>query len=919
MLTQERKAKEHRFRLGGARADFVASLGKKLAKARQFLEAYEASPENTDALEALRGQLKLIDAGAKMVRLAQVESAIAGGLALLARIEANGGLGADDSILLAHMLEDLPALAWGETPRRGEQTQEPPVATETEVAIAAAIAGVQPESTVTPPEVHTVLVVGAANLAEALRERDADGLVFGCEHTNDAQAAVDIARGTAPDLIVLEAEVDYATELVEALMDDPLTEPLPVVVIGAFEAPGSQEGFVALGVAKTLKKPIAPARFRSACEETIFKHHGKAMRLGLGDPTLEQLGERLADEVRLAIVDAVDEALRQERVPMGQGTEVFGAIWGAIARVREVVTAKTDGLVRFSGSGPEGATLLAPSLELSEAPPPVRGVQTRRGPSQEVRLSGRTILVCDDDPGVTWFLADLLKGAGCNVIEALNGDEALRLACKTTPDVIISDILMPGIDGFALCRAIKRDVVLRDVPVILLSWKEDLLQRVRELGAGATAYLRKESDARAILARVRETLRPRTRVEARLKASGEVRGRLDGLTVRSLLDIVCKTRTSARISVRDASFLYEIEIRNSAPVRATRTAGDGSLLSGPGVFSALLGVGAGRFLVSASHGIINGDLVGDLREQLARPVGVARAAMRLLGSAHLLGIDRIVFDEAGIADYSRATPERARRILERLGAGVSPRELLADAACDAYLMEELLADVAARGLVRVIETQGVDLLGPAIENSLRLVDSRARGLIGDTPLPRGKTGMTPAPIVGDPVVLISDNPPAPESSPDVFTSAQETTNVGDVDYPDDHPLLAASATAFSMPIATISPHLEVSEAELDARTLDLTDAEAAYFDSLPDPTGALPRVVTIDVDDEEEVEPLEDGRKSHLSVKTSTVASAAAAEAAVRLRDEIDPMPIDARRWPMFVSLVFVLAFAMGLFYLVRP
>ena len=47
--------------------------------------------------------------------------------------------------------------------------------------------------------------------------------------------------------------------------------------------------------------------------------------------------------------------------------------------------------------------------------------------------------------------------------------------------MIVSDILMPGLDGFALCREIKRDVALSDVPVILLSWKEDLLQRVREL------------------------------------------------------------------------------------------------------------------------------------------------------------------------------------------------------------------------------------------------------------------------------------------------------------------------------------------------------------------------------------------------------------------------------------------------------
>jgi len=66
---------------------------------------------------------------------------------------------------------------------------------------------------------------------------------------------------------------------------------------------------------------------------------------------------------------------------------------------------------------------------------------------------------------------------------------------------------MPGLDGFALSRALRRDVALRDTPVILLSWKEDLLQRVRELGASAAAYLRKESDSRAIVARAKEARR----------------------------------------------------------------------------------------------------------------------------------------------------------------------------------------------------------------------------------------------------------------------------------------------------------------------------------------------------------------------------------------------------------------------------
>src|SRR5258708_11797787 len=184
-----------------------------------------------------------------------------------------------------------------------------------------------------------------------------------------------------------------------------------------------------------------------------------------------------------------------------------------------------------------------------------------RGPGggDGVRMTGRRVVVADDDPGVTWFISDLLRTAGCDVYEALDGTTALDLAFRIPPELVVSDILMPNLDGFALCRALRRDVALRDTPVILLSWKEDLLQRVRELGASAAAYMRKESGSRAILARVREVLRPRARIELRLKGDGEVRGRLDGLTPRLLLELLCLIRKDARVSVRDATYLHEVE------------------------------------------------------------------------------------------------------------------------------------------------------------------------------------------------------------------------------------------------------------------------------------------------------------------------------------------------------------------------
>ena len=84
-----------------------------------------------------------------------------------------------------------------------------------------------------------------------------------------------------------------------------------------------------------------PAGIRAAHE--YWKKHLKAggfgftVRVTLGEPSLEQLADRLAEELRRALVDSVDAPARSMRVPLGEGTEVLGALWGAIARVQDRV------------------------------------------------------------------------------------------------------------------------------------------------------------------------------------------------------------------------------------------------------------------------------------------------------------------------------------------------------------------------------------------------------------------------------------------------------------------------------------------------------------------------------------------------------------------------------------------------------
>src|SRR4029079_3435156 len=102
----------------------------------------------------------------------------------------------------------------------------------------------------------------------------------------------------------------------------------------------------------------------------------------------------------------------------------------------------------------------------------------------------------------------------------------------------------------------------------------------RELGADADGYLRKEATGSTVIERLREVLRPRARVEARLGPGGEVRGRLDGLTPRLVLELASVKTPDARVSVRDAVFLYEVQLRAGRPRCATRTNSEGQFERG---------------------------------------------------------------------------------------------------------------------------------------------------------------------------------------------------------------------------------------------------------------------------------------------------------------------------------------------------
>ncbi|APR83870.1 Two-component hybrid sensor and regulator [Minicystis rosea] len=704
----------------------MAALGRRAAELCAVLDLLEIEPASERVRDDLRRRIHALAAGARLLRFTRLAERLTRDEALLAGIAARVEATPAEITALRASFEQVPAIAWGEA-SVGVETATPPGRTAPRSRPAALLDPVrvtlgprEPEAP-PPPAPQTALVVGAGTLADAL---SMEGSAFEVEHAPETRSAIELARAMAPDVIVLDADRSGARELCEALASDPLTEEVPIVVVGMWSKPDDVAPYLALGVARSLPKPVSPDTLRRACADATATYvRREVQRSPLGDMSVDELGARLAEEMRRGLCDATVAQGRGNRIHLGEGTDVLAALWGAVARIRDLVTIHSSGAVRFAASGPEGALPIAPWLSGPFDSGEIRSRALGESRAGEASLERRVVVVADDDPAVTWFLAGVLRAAGAIVHEAHDGARALEIAHRVTPDLVISDVLMPICDGFALCRALKRDLVLRDVPVILLSWKEDLLQRVRELGGGADGYLRKEASAAVIVHRCREVMLPRQRVAERLARGGEVRGRLDGLTTRTLLGLTCALRPDAQLTVRDSAFLYEIEIRAGRPVRATRTSIEGDFQRGAEVLGALLGVGAGRFVVApADEGAIQAELVGSLDEQLLPRIAAARAAQRLLSGTELVAVERVELAEDRMAGYGASTPEPARSLLCTIAAGASPRALITSGQAAARLTEDVLCDAAAHGAVSaVFDAVGTDLLAPAIAREVEIL------------------------------------------------------------------------------------------------------------------------------------------------------------------------------------------------------
>jgi two-component system response regulator RpaA len=167
------------------------------------------------------------------------------------------------------------------------------------------------------------------------------------------------------------------------------------------------------------------------------------------------------------------------------------------------------------------------------------------------------ILVVDDEQDLVWAMQHSLEDVGYEVLTAYDGAEALAVAQCHRPDLVVLDIVMPQLDGLQVCHRLRRDVNLAAVPILFLTVRSTVEDRIEGLNEGADDYLVKPFDLSELKARIRALLR-RSR-----RALEENRGteKCGPLMVGSLtLDLysrqVCVGKKTAQLTPAEFDILY---------------------------------------------------------------------------------------------------------------------------------------------------------------------------------------------------------------------------------------------------------------------------------------------------------------------------------------------------------------------------
>ena len=678
-------------KLATSRARFISELGEKLAAARLGLARVGIAGADPGAeLNSVRRRLHALAAAADVLHFTTAADALR-----RAEAELTAGAAAPSPApvreRVTRVLDLVPSLALGAA-----------------VALDEELAGERASS---PREPLCALIFGGEGLETALAK---PGPLHGAElhRTQDPDALPALIGRLGPDVLVLDADYPALAELVPRLRQAGAPGLLPLVAVGSFESYDALQRLVRRGVTRVLPAPVDAGALQRTLRELALR--GPATPT-LANPLSDAGGVALADaiaaEARRAFSDPSSAAVPTLALAGDPGHEALAALWSAFARIRSLAVGASEGRLHLPLAGPYGMIPLAPTLA---AAPGQGGAPA--GIAGEA-LAGRRLVVADTDPILLGALSRSLQRLGASVLPARDAEQALELAERHWPDALIADVQLPALGGLELCRRLREDLALADIPVALICWKEDLLQHARR------ASEQRGSEPRPISAEafapVGDALARRFELERRLERDGAVHGRLDGLSPRLLLELCSRRSPGSLLTLRSGRLTAEAALVDGRPLHARLLDAGAPVAEGPAALGPLLGMRAGRFGIEPLASAPPAHFSGDLMTVLAPPIARARRARAWLSTANLGGLERVELEPRVAAHCLEDAPPAQRAALARLLRGETLRAVRAADGSDASSpLTAALLELARRGgLVALFDASGADLLAPDAERA----------------------------------------------------------------------------------------------------------------------------------------------------------------------------------------------------------
>jgi DNA-binding response OmpR family regulator len=180
----------------------------------------------------------------------------------------------------------------------------------------------------------------------------------------------------------------------------------------------------------------------------------------------------------------------------------------------------------------------------------------------------RDVLIVDDNKAFRRFLSLVLTSHGFTVHEAADGEEGLRVALDRRPWLILTDVRMPGMDGFEFCRRVRRHSLIRQTPLLFLSGWDDYPQRYQGLELGADDFVSKGTPIRELLIRIQLLMRRYADLGVRARHGAGMEGQIEVVGAPGVLQVCHLTRLTGTLSAVDAGRRADVRFREGEIVDA---------------------------------------------------------------------------------------------------------------------------------------------------------------------------------------------------------------------------------------------------------------------------------------------------------------------------------------------------------------